>query len=321
MTAQRATIAIVLATLGLAAGVRAQQPPPTAAEEAPQPPLRGQVEGLFAAACDYRLSRDRRQQASERLVELGPQVLPILLERLGTSDPQERMGLNSIVPLFGGAAAPGLIKALEDPGTDMVARRWAAYLLAEVRDPAAVEPLLRQASTEDWHLRLYIAYALGRLGDERAGDALVTLLGDPNANVRRSAALALTQVKAPQAVPALAKALSDAHYGTRRGAAVALTTRAAEGVEALLRALDDSGGEVRFAALEALARCTDERVLPALTKALDSDDWADRGGAAAALGTRGDKAALPALQAALRREKQPYARARMTAAVQLLARK
>ena len=291
------------------------------AEDLRKEAFRRHVNGLFAALSDPRLPQDQRQQAVEQLVEIGPNALPILLEHLGTSSVQERIALNDVVPRFGHLAVPELVNLLDSP--DIVARRWAAFLLGEIADPAALQPLLPLIESDDWHMRLYVAHALGRIGDPRGGPALVALLGDTNPNVRRNAAIGLQEVAYPEAAAALGQALSDArsYYGARNAAARALLRAGPDGAQELLRALTDARPEVRHAALQALGYCQDERVVPELIEALTSEDWADRAFAAAALGRLGDERALQPLRTALPKERNPLARARIGAAYRMVTRK
>jgi HEAT repeat protein len=289
------------------------------ADDVREETLRRHASGLLAALSNHRLPTEQRERAVEQLVATGPKGLALLLERLGTSNAQERVALNQVIPRFGSAATPELLRLLDSP--DIVTRRWAAYLLGEIRDPAAVEPLLSLAGAEDWHVRLYVAYALGQIGDPGGCAALIELVGDTEPNVRRNAAHGLQQVVCPAATEALGKALADTHYGVRRAAAAALVEAGEGGAARLIDAATDTRPEVRHTAMEALGWCQDERVLPVLLEALKSEDWADRGFAASALAQLGDEGGLEPLRAALPAEKHPFARARIGAAHRTLARK
>jgi HEAT repeat protein len=66
-------------------------------------------------------------------------------------------------------------------------------------------------------------------------------------------------------------------------------------VPALIQALGDDWGNVRFAAAEALGKLGDPQAVPALIQALGDSGWDVRRAAAEALGKLGDPQAVPAL--------------------------
>jgi hypothetical protein len=204
---------------------------------------------------------------------------------------------------------PGLIAALRHPETDVQWRAAAALgsfgpdaiqelfgglstrnravklgiieALGEIRDPLAVEPLIRNLRDASAEVRWEAALALGEIGDGRATGPLLPGLRDPDRYVRYGTALALGKLGwtpandeekgyrllglqdwaglaalGPPAVPALGLALRDRERTVRRRAVEILGEigdRAA--IPAILRGLRDPDDEVRWQAVLAGPRC------------------------------------------------------------------
>ncbi|MCC6802617.1 MAG: HEAT repeat domain-containing protein [Anaerolineae bacterium] len=108
-------------------------------------------------------SADARE-AGERLVALGSAAVEPLIAVLNGQHPLPDMRL------YGG------IGSVPDSAA---ARERAAYLLGDIGDARAVEPLIAAYAREtSRYTRLAIARALGKIGDGRAAPTLVALLDD-----------------------------------------------------------------------------------------------------------------------------------------------
>jgi len=108
----------------------------------------------------------------------------------------------------------GLIKALKD---------WrvvdeAAYVLGEIGDKRAVEPLIKALEDEDRNVRWGAAEALGYIGDKRAVEPLIKALEDEDWYVRKRAAYALGDIGDKRAVEPLTEALKDDEEEVREAA-------------------------------------------------------------------------------------------------------
>jgi HEAT repeat protein len=99
----------------------------------------------------------------------------------------ENMDLNSIV-------------ALLDNNNPRLASA-AAYVLGEIRDPAAVSALVEALKGDRDHMRRIAAHALGKIGDSRAVMPLIELLCDETqpVAVQTSAIVSLSKIGDPRA--------------------------------------------------------------------------------------------------------------------------
>jgi HEAT repeat protein len=155
--------------------------------------------------------------ASKRLVELGAAAVEPLVAVLSGAYPVPDVIVTSM-----GVPAP--------PDRD-AARERAAYLLGEIGDASAVEPLIATfsgAAVSDRYLRLAAARALGRIGDARAVDTLIAALAVPAWTPDfNDLVAALHRIDAERAVePLIGVLLSERHtYGCAAHAARLLGTR------------------------------------------------------------------------------------------------
>ncbi len=127
---------------------------------------------------------------------------------------------------------------------------------APEQKPATIPDLIRQLSSNDFHIRQHAAKQLGNLGlaARDAMPALAKALHDPMPEVRTNAGKALGQIGTP-AVSELVKALKDRDADIRTRAARSVGQAgpdAKEAVPALIEALKDKHADVRVAAVDAL---------------------------------------------------------------------
>jgi HEAT repeat protein len=127
-------------------------------------------------------------------------------------------------------------------------------LLSDVRDPAAVGPLVAALESIAVEVRAASAEALGAIGDAAAVDALGRALGDADATVRRRAGVALRLIGGQAGVERLIEGLrSDDEHVTAAAAELAEITDP-DAVERLLAALRDEHDAVVVHACRALGR-------------------------------------------------------------------
>jgi HEAT repeat protein len=202
-------------------------------------------------------------------------------------DPGARRELES----RGSAAVPVLVRALADRGCE--GRHWAASLLGDLGDPAAVQPLI-EALDDEAEVARWAANALGKLNDARAVEPLIRALRHGEQGVREYAATALGCLGDRRATGPLSEAL-----------------------------VQDASWYVRCQMAHALGRLKDAAAVPALVEIFerDGENWEFvAGSAASALQEIGAPAPLRALVRALGRTLNAYHRESIVGALAQLAR-
>lgn len=159
------------------------------------------------------------------------------------------------------------------------ARKVVARILADAPPDLVLAPLLSDGlMAAEWWARREAAWVLGALGDRRATRRLMDALEDSSAAVRGSAAWALGRLDAPVAIPALARLTQDPDEVVRAAAVEALGAQVRrlsvldevyqQGLDVLVRALEDRDWSVRHAALDALSAINTPEARLALHRAL-----------------------------------------------------
>lgn len=223
---------------------------------------------------DLLYSADARE-AAERLVALGAPAVPPLIAVLSGQRP---------------APAASQLDAFTTTPDSAAARERAAYLLGDLGDKRAVEPLIAAYGREtDRYNRLAIVLALGKIGDARAVDTLINALSAPAWTPDYGRIVDdLARIGGSRAVEPLARLVQsrDYSYGAAARAARALLNfrtdpRALNGLIDALR-LDAEIATVQ-AVIDALATIGDARGAAALVallramRALPAEKWDARG--------------------------------------------
>jgi len=152
----------------------------------------------------------------------------------------------------------GAIRLLRSP--DVQVRQFVAYLLGQVGDARAIEPLIEALKDDDVGVQGAAANALGALGDQSAVPYLFPLLKHKNRQLVVWVAFALTRL-GHDYFDVLEAALSDSAVAVRRSGVLAMQQLGdRRAVGPLLALCDDQ--ERRFEA--------DSTVAEAATKALIS---------------------------------------------------
>lgn len=204
------------------------------------------------------------EQAYPAVVAAGSEAVPALLEKIGTSDRQQREYV---------MAALGSLKARQ-----------------------AVAPIGLVLADRQLERRYVAAWALGEIGSAEGVSALLGALDDPNTEVRRYATRALIKINRP-AVGPLIEHLRRATGESAAGAIRALGDIADPAALDVL--LEKAAGPQRAEAFLALGKLRDPRAEAVLIKGLGDGDWQARMNAAMALGPLGGPRAAVALKVAL----------------------
>jgi HEAT repeat protein len=189
-------------------------------------------------------------------------------------------------------------------------RKLSVEALGRVKDDRATQLLWRALKDADNDVRQTAAVALGQIPDPRSIGPLVLALIDENSSVRQAAKGSLRQIDRQWEVSAAAKsvlgeletAVNHNEYWVAQSAADTLAKindmrqralqaasvadpaleRLGQVVAILTDTLKDQDRDFRQAAVEALGRIGDNRVVPPLVVALDdADQWIGRAAALA----------------------------------------
>jgi HEAT repeat protein len=141
---------------------------------------------------------------------------------------------------------------------------------------AVVEVLERSTNS---FAKIKAAYILGDIRDHRAVEPLIAALKDKDTGVRKAAAYALGELKDPRSVEPLIEALKDSDYGVRDRAAYALGSFPSDSriVAPLIALLNRSStGGIPSSLIHTLGMVHDPRVIPALVAAYKKMDWNEK---------------------------------------------
>ena len=158
---------------------------------------------------------------------------------------------------------PGLIRALRNP--EMSVQYEAADALGQLRDPAAVQPLMEVLTDDQYSgIRWKAAEALAQIGTP-AVEPLIAVLSHPEEDVRWKAAIALGEIGDTRAIGPLIELLRDEDRFVKGRAAYALGLIGSPAVGELIRALREGDGNLRWGAAVALGNIRDaQSVFPLL---------------------------------------------------------
>ncbi|MCK6370335.1 MAG: HEAT repeat domain-containing protein [Gammaproteobacteria bacterium] len=167
-----------------------------------------------------------------------------------------------------------LVTVLRDESED--ARRAAVEVLNGIADVATLKHLLAALEDQDWWVRSRASDALAKIGGPKVMDAVLQLVRDKDENIRRAAIEILNQTKDERAVAHLMAATQDKDWWVRERAADALAEIGSpKAIPALTRMLAGDARSVP-AAVRALGRIGDSKIMPALMPLLDHSDKAIR---------------------------------------------
>ena len=184
-----------------------------------------------------------------------------------------------------------LIKTLKDKRVWV--RDEATYLLSEIGDERAVEPLMEVIDTGHSE---YARRGLRRLADTRAAEPYIKALKSPDPDVRRIAARTLGFLQDKRAIEPLMEASQDDDRKVRYSAMFALGSFNDQGtIELSIRALKHQDSDIRFVAAYNLGRFQDKRAVEPLIEALQDDSGKVQYQAAKSLGELGEKSAIEPL--------------------------
>jgi HEAT repeat protein len=230
------------------------------------------------------------------LVQIGPEAYGPLLEAAKACKEEVRFAIpRTVAGTWGAEALPQLIGFLDNP--DSYVRWSAAYELGGLKDSRATGALIRRLDDGDTNVASYSATALGEIGDPAAIPPLLKLLRDARVEngVRIAAAGALARMGRADGRKYLLEMAQSPKTLDRAQAAETLGTGKIKGAtDPLLSLLADRDAAVRLQAVQAIAKFSDPRVIPAVKKLLNDPDSDVRQSAADALKKLHASASMPA---------------------------
>jgi len=190
-----------------------------------------------------------------------------------------------------------LVEVLRDESED--SRRAAVEVLNGMADVATLKYLLAALEDQDWWVRSRASDALAKIGGPKVMDAVLQLVRDPDENIRRSAIEILNQTKDQRAVEHLMAATQDKDWWVRERAADALAeSGSSRAVPALVKMLSGDSRSMP-AAVRALGRLGDSKVMASLMPLLEHADKAIRIEAVGAVARLADQASASTVKSRL----------------------
>lgn len=215
-----------------------------------------------------------RAQACDALGRIGdPSAVATLFTLIGDDEPSVAQAASAAIQSLGSDETKHLAFVAarsSDPRT----RRAAMRIVASFGYPEALDLLLGALADDDERVRDASTMGLAHLEEPRAAAALVGATRHTSAPTRAAAMRALgSAAVTPDVVNALRRGLDDddtwVRYFACQSLGKRLVTAAAERIHEMI---DDPAGQVRIAAVDAIARIGGDRALAALTRASRSSD-------------------------------------------------
>lgn len=184
-----------------------------------------------------------RQGAAATLGEIcHPDAIPYLIEALKDEHGNVRESAAGALAKIGdGDAVSVVVEALKDK--DKNVRQDAAQALGKIGNKDAIPALVEALKDEDFFVRWSATISLGEIAHVDAIPALAETLKGGDDLVRGSAAQALGEIGHVDAVPALVEGLKDKHIEVRESAAEALGKLGSPGLQALIKAHEETKDE------------------------------------------------------------------------------
>lgn len=129
------------------------------------------------------------------MADPDPKIMKQLLADLRGFDKQKRRTAVMKLGMVGGdEAVRALIMTVRNDHEDLIARGRAAFMLGQLRDQRAVEPLIQALTAPGHQTPVFAAQALGKIGDRRAIMPLLVLLDSDNEAFHEAALEALSRL-------------------------------------------------------------------------------------------------------------------------------
>jgi HEAT repeat protein len=234
------------------------KPPPQSEQVTAKPPLSAQErEELGREVTGYLRqfsgNSEQRRKARKALLELGPPIIPDLINRL--DDPNFAVRWE-IVNLLGNLGDPSAVDALIDRAIfdNNHHVRWRSlWALAAIDDDSIGPRLVSYLEHENWHIRWRAAVGASMFGRQEATPVLIEGLRDPNSFIRWEAVNALARVPGGESTTAVLPLLEDPDLGVQREVVLYLGRVAdARAIPVLIELLEHPDPQIRWRAARGL---------------------------------------------------------------------
>jgi HEAT repeat protein len=267
--------------------------------------VKDEVDSLFIkASSGMVMFREEEGPAKEKLIQMGVEAVPYLVEKMDSQDAREILTLVDILSEIGDPAVLPLIESLKSE--DEYRLRATARTLGKIKDRRAVLPLAQLLSHPTHSVRGGACSALGKIGDTTITEEIIVMLYDSVETVRKSASVALGELKDQRGISPLISALKDPHYSVRMTACISLSDLGDVVVDTLLSLLEDKNDFVRNLSIVALGKMKKQKAVEPLMNELNHPDWSTRAFAVCALGEIEDPVGMVAVVNLKKKETHPF---------------
>jgi len=194
-----------------------------------------------------------RKRASEIIIEIGKEALPLLMKVLFESGhPDMRYWIIKTIGEIRDESACDRLIEIVSKGSEQE-RIQAIIALSKIGGKKAEKCVLESLFDEYWSVRKAAAKASGVLRIQEAEQPLFTLLKDEDDELRAEVILALGEIAGEEKLESLAKFLKDASFRVRLAAVKSIAKASGTVAIKLLRPmLSDASLDVREATIKAL---------------------------------------------------------------------
>ena len=251
--------------------------------------LEKKLDSLFVIASSGEVRyRDMNEPAMDSIAAYGVDAVGFLIEKFHTRSARKRWTVIWTLQRIGSPAVPDLVQALGRPEETIVQR--VCWALGDIKDTAAVMPLVGVAGHESWQVRDQAVTALGQIGDDRGAEAVVAAFADTIGQVRKSAVVACRKLELPGHERELIHMLGDEFYGARLAAFEALLSMDTTFIVNVLHdSLNSSNRFVAYLGCDLLGRFGGDQALTLLFEQTHLPDSELRAHAAVAIITADPK--------------------------------
>lgn len=179
--------------------------------------IKHKVDSLFVIASSGEMKyRDQVQPGIDSIAAMGVDAVPVLVDKFTTNSARERLTIINILKKIGSPAVPYLVESLRRPEWLVVSR--VCWALGDIKDSAAVIPLVGACGHSGWQVREKALDALGKIEDAQAEATVLSALTDSVGQVRKAAVVAAGRLGLLNGINNLVHMLGDDFYGARMSA-------------------------------------------------------------------------------------------------------